>query len=461
MKKTIAIGIVFLLVVMSFTSISGSQINNQIIKQSNRGNVLYVGGSGEGNYTTIQSAIDDAWYGDTVFVYDDSSPYYGDVVVNSPKTVNIIGENKQTTIVDGYFLIRASGVKLSGFTINKNDEYCIQIQSSDNNISGNIINSGINNIMLYPKDFDGVCNNNVISHNIINTNGNGIHIETRLRGQHCDYNIIDNNIINSKQGSSGSGDGVKIKSWENDFFQSYCEHNQVNYNIITNFRNGVYLMEHWTEDTQIIGNTFTNNYNGIYGSSNTVKIIGNTFTNNYNGINAYYGVCSVVNNIISNNSNGIYFDDTNLDITGNIITNNSNNGIYARDPSYCSVINNIVSNNSKGIYLFSGFGKSEVIGNLIENNRQLGLHFDTGSGSILQNNFINNKEHASFVVHLFDDLFFNWRGNYWGEPMSKPYVLSGQLHIFFGLIPLPWFNFDIFPAQEPNDITTKQGGDIV
>ena len=63
------------------------------------GKTLYVGGSGEGNYTKIQDAIDDASDGDTVFVYDDSSPYYENVIVD--KSINLIGEDKETTVVDG------------------------------------------------------------------------------------------------------------------------------------------------------------------------------------------------------------------------------------------------------------------------------------------------------------------------------------------------------------------------
>ena len=34
------------------------------------GNTLYVGGTGPGNYTSIQNAVDNASDGDTVFVYD-------------------------------------------------------------------------------------------------------------------------------------------------------------------------------------------------------------------------------------------------------------------------------------------------------------------------------------------------------------------------------------------------------
>ena len=52
----------------------------------------YVGGSGPGNYTRIQDAIDDASNDDTAFVYAASSPYYENVIVN--KSINLMGEDK-------------------------------------------------------------------------------------------------------------------------------------------------------------------------------------------------------------------------------------------------------------------------------------------------------------------------------------------------------------------------------
>lgn len=61
------------------------------------GNILYVGGSGANNYTSIQDAIDDAENGDIVFVYDDSSPYYECIIIN--KSIELKGENKYTTVI--------------------------------------------------------------------------------------------------------------------------------------------------------------------------------------------------------------------------------------------------------------------------------------------------------------------------------------------------------------------------
>jgi hypothetical protein len=82
---------------------------------------LYVGGSGPGNFTSIQSAINAAAAGDAVFVYDDSSPYHEQVMVGKP--ITLVGENKNTTVIDGggtfirNVFIATSGVTVKGFTL--------------------------------------------------------------------------------------------------------------------------------------------------------------------------------------------------------------------------------------------------------------------------------------------------------------------------------------------------------
>lgn len=78
--------------------------------QNSNGRMLFVGGSGPGNYSKIQDAIDNATNDDTVFVYDDSSPYYENIVID--KSITLTGENKTTTAID------ARGVGGNVVTIN-------------------------------------------------------------------------------------------------------------------------------------------------------------------------------------------------------------------------------------------------------------------------------------------------------------------------------------------------------
>jgi parallel beta-helix repeat protein len=84
---------------------------------------LYVGGSGPGNYTSIQAAINASADGDTIYVYNDSSPYIESVIVN--KNIALIGEDAATTIIDNMednatdYTVRmaANGSSIQGFSI--------------------------------------------------------------------------------------------------------------------------------------------------------------------------------------------------------------------------------------------------------------------------------------------------------------------------------------------------------
>jgi len=93
-KKIVGIFIVCLFIgTILLPTISSSEI----IKTCRFGITLYVGGSGPGNYTRIQDAIDDASDGDTVFVY--SGIYYENIIIN--KTISLEGENRDKPVIDG------------------------------------------------------------------------------------------------------------------------------------------------------------------------------------------------------------------------------------------------------------------------------------------------------------------------------------------------------------------------
>jgi len=98
-KKGLAVAVILLFIGMCVVPSTAVQELREVSTISFDGNTLYVGGSGQNNYTTIQSAINNASDGDTVLVFDESSPYYEHVIVD--KSIELIGENKETTTIDG------------------------------------------------------------------------------------------------------------------------------------------------------------------------------------------------------------------------------------------------------------------------------------------------------------------------------------------------------------------------
>jgi len=74
------------------------------------GKTLYVGGSGQGNYSRIQDAVDNASNWDTVFVYSGTySDFFPEnmACVRIEKNIELVGENKHTTIINGSGFNRA------------------------------------------------------------------------------------------------------------------------------------------------------------------------------------------------------------------------------------------------------------------------------------------------------------------------------------------------------------------
>ena len=90
---------------------------------------------------SIQEAINSAYPGDTIFVHNGTYTEY--VVVN--RTVLLIGENRETTIINGSgtgigILVTANHVTVQGFGV-QNCEVGIKVESNNNVISSNLASS--------------------------------------------------------------------------------------------------------------------------------------------------------------------------------------------------------------------------------------------------------------------------------------------------------------------------------
>jgi parallel beta-helix repeat protein len=188
LKRTFILGVIVILFVISIIPSSGKIVEKHSIKTISDDNILYVGGTGPGNYTKIQLAINEAYEGDTVFVYDDSSPYNENLIVD--KSINLIGEDWETTIIIGVDIYESTihiiddWINVSGFTV-KNGYGGIRINSNNNTISGNIVQKNSwGGVSLQNANFNNILNNKIID------NFYGIQIYKNS----C-YNYFSSNLI--------------------------------------------------------------------------------------------------------------------------------------------------------------------------------------------------------------------------------------------------------------------------
>jgi parallel beta-helix repeat protein len=254
MLKVLAVGILLLFIEAS--AVSGFQIHSNHHPLT-RG-WLYVGGSGPGNYTSIQSAVDDASPGDTVFVYNGT--YYEVLVVN--KTIDLIGENRDSTVIDGGW-----------------GTYVVYISSDRVTISGFTILNGYYGIFL-----DSSSDNTIIGNNVNSTNGYGIFLDSS-----------SNNFITGNTASI-NGWGITLDTSNNNTI--------IGNNASNNFY-GIVLID--SSSNTIIGNTANsnNNYGITLGTSNNNTVIGNNASNNNCGIVLGFSINNLLyhNNLINNTLN--------------------------------------------------------------------------------------------------------------------------------------------------------------
>jgi parallel beta-helix repeat protein len=417
MKKILVVGIILLFLGSNLPLLAQAQEHTRPLSH-----ILFVGGSGPGNYTKIQDAIDASSDGDTVFVY--GGIYQEQLYINNK--IRLIGESKNTTTIDALssfypnlISINSSNVTVSGFTLQSNN-VDIPIISTDNypskiknlTISGNIFSINESWCILYIP-YTQSC---IITDNIFNINGqNWIYL------RQGNNSIISHNSFNA----NNSMDIVLL-------FMGNCT---VNDNIMTSSR----LEIDNCQNISITKNRFTMYNRGIKVSdSQLIHISNNTFLNRYILLFPDYAI------LIQDSS----YITVNFNIIKNTISYSPNNGIVIRDCLCITISFNIINRSSKGINLISSYGNS--ISNNLVYNCDFGIFIDESHDNVIsKNTFENNTIHARFLNSDGN----NWNENYWGRPRILPKPIFGIKDMNR---PRPgFFEFDWHPARQPYNITTR------
>lgn len=240
MKKTRFIFIVILLlcflILLSVSPTYGQEPSSSII---------YVGGTGPGNHSSIHSALLTAPAGSVVFVYNGT--YYEHLVIE--KSIQLIGEHKDTTIIDGngssfVVTLTADHITISGFTITNSQKKFpfagIYVTSDFNTISDTILTDNYYGIHLgYLASGNLIVNNSIFSNK-----------QCGIYFNHASNNRLIGNVV-----SDHPVNGFGLYEFSNNNII-------VNNTFSLNQHTGINIRESY--QNQVIGNSFDKDEVGLH-----------------------------------------------------------------------------------------------------------------------------------------------------------------------------------------------------
>jgi len=473
---------------------------------------VFVDDNGDKDYKTIQEAANNSGSGDTIFVYNGT--YNDNIFID--KSINLIGENKKDTIINGLIYIRnAINIEIKGFTFTQlTQENDLDDSSTYNEME----------LFYYPNDVEPDqiyvtfvfmrlyiynCVNTTISDNVFTEYTAPTITSDQVPLGFSRYSVkgigiygggtlitISDNLFKGcvfepdvvKEGNSPttaidiSGDNIVI------------ERNT----IIDNNVNGSVL---YLENLGFFAINNESNACGIEIAIMTGTIRNNIFDNNAKGISCFMGrYTNIYENEIVNNQIGIFLDMGSYlySIFDNNIQNNSNGIIIGGMCFENEIYRNKIDNNTLGLTTSStlpfGFEVFAIlIGPIYDNtihhnkiiNNEIGLDLESWENNSIENNSIsfNTKyglkltksknnliccnnfiKNGKLPLKRFDAFVRKGRnkwdngtaGNYWDNYKGRLFPrLLDRDGDGFGNIPyiVPRLQFDKHPKLEPYNLT--------
>jgi parallel beta-helix repeat protein len=457
-------------------------IENIMDEGSVSAKTIIVDKSGGGDYTKIQSAINNATSGDTISVW--AGVYYENLKIN--KSITLKGNGTDETFINGsrsgdVVLITSDWVNVTEVTISYSgnsswwlsDDAGIQISSAFNvyiyhvncsfNLYGIYLNfSSFNTIKdceISNNEAAGIYSTfslqNTVKNNVIDNNRyDGITLESS-----DSFKILNNNVTNN------GDDGIELNWFSGDTIIR-------NNSVINNNYYGIWVMD---SDRVIIENNFVQ-----YNMEGIIIEYSNSLEINYNNCtrNSWTGVILIDCMYINISNNDIYmnrigiecWEINNINFYNNSVTSNTFQGLIFRESvtnyiynntfmqcfTGISIVrsqsnfinNNNVSNNNNGIEITDSSSSNWIFDNIVSSNSVVGITIGGGANSnkIYHNLIIANSQQAS------DSGSNNWdydsEGNYWSDYSGVDNGAGGRVPgdgIGDTNVPHPSSGFDNYP----------------
>ncbi len=388
-RKWLAIGIILIFIGTCIVP----AIAQNTEKQSSRGNWLYVGGNGPGNYTSIQAAIDNASNGDTIIVY--SGTYNEAVTLDKQLFLKgIKSTNQEFPLING-------GDDSDAVTI-RNDSCSIENFSVQNGEAGGL-KKGINVLSNY---------NSIRNCTIFNT-GSGIYLSYS-----CGNSIFDNEITGWGSRSIGLISSCNNSIFNNDlsghdnheiWFRDNATHNRFYHNYVHQCTHNPAILIEESPFNIIEENNISGNYEGlVIRSSPNTSVLRNSFWGDGILFSAsFQELCSytIQENLVDGKPLRYYLNQTGITVpadTGQVVLINCSNflirnftfigaehGIVLFLSSNNSITGNTISAGPAGIQL-SHSHDNVISRNMIDGGRG-GIILSTSNNNIISNNTIQNQ----------------------------------------------------------------------
>jgi parallel beta-helix repeat protein len=458
--KCLTVGIILLFIGTNVIPSSGQRSDEKSSQPTSADKIIYVDanntegpwdGTLEHPFQCISDAIEVVENNDTIYIFNGQYPESFDFDFEDPICFHMIGENKETTTINGiiefsYCPITLQLSNLSLYGVN------IGTKTGNNHTIKNCIIISGGCIFLEAACYTHIINNVFINSSLVLAHGKentimgnsftrkGIVIST---GDQTYYPLwstyhIENNTIGGKAIRFYSyQSNIIVPSDTGQLYLVSCQGFQIADLIISDVEMGIALYN--CSQTVIRNCSISNASSSIYSHYSPTAIICR-----------YSNQTMIINTNVENFRGGFIFyahvDDTVLE---NCTVRSCYVGIEMWGGSHSRFSHCIIERNEYCFWLSSSINSKIEDCTFIQNRDNLRLDEEFRI-DVVRNDFLENEGDPS----IYNTYLTHWSHNFWDHARTMPKIIVGELVYYPYFLPpiiLPIIKIDWFPATSPNN----------